>query len=134
MFVKEDPAEDYLGEDDPFARDEDIAGTTRSKEIQALDCLRDNMDLPCLRTQSPSCVRTPVFLGHGSADDRVHARLGEEAGATLAALGIGVTLQIYQGSGHWYKEPDEIDDIVDFLAKEVGIVSSTLAEKGLKLG
>ena len=93
------------------------------KEIEALNFLRDNIDLPPLITSQPAALNTPVFLGHGTADMTVDVKLGEDAVGTLKGLGINVTWHQYGDFGHWFKEPDEIDDIVDFLCEKMNLRS-----------
>jgi uncharacterized protein YggL (DUF469 family) len=61
-----------------------------------------------------------VFLGHGDADEKKPYALGHAAAETLQALGFDVTWRLYQNLGHWYKVPDEIDDIVNFIQNSVG--------------
>ncbi|KAI1101059.1 hypothetical protein F4804DRAFT_335665 [Jackrogersella minutella] len=58
---------------------------------------------------------TPIFLGHGDADEKKPPRFGKAAMQTMEAAGYDVVWKLYQGLGHWYKIPDEIDDIVDFI-------------------
>lgn len=38
-------------------------------------------------------------------------------------FGMDVTWRAYEGFGHWYKVPDEIDDVVRFLKESVGVPS-----------
>ena len=45
----------------------------------------------------------------------------------LRALGYEVVWKLYPGLGHWYKIPDEIDDIVEFIRGSVGWDSSPVA-------
>ncbi|KAJ9199872.1 hypothetical protein DTO164E3_4329 [Paecilomyces variotii] len=142
----EDPHEQYnnnedLSSFDPFGEDSDDSdpGTSTeefSRTISAINHLRDILDLPPLlnageehnsvsRITTPADVnhlRTPVFLGHGAADPKVSVRLGEEMVRLLAGpLDMDVTWKRYEGFGHWYKVPDEIDDLVDFLRTKVGV-------------
>jgi predicted esterase len=64
---------------------------------------------------------TPYFLGHGTADEKVSVRLGLQSRDTLLQLGQDVTWKQYDGWGHWYKAPDELDDIACFLREKVGL-------------
>ncbi|PKY04389.1 putative phospholipase/carboxylesterase [Aspergillus campestris IBT 28561] len=129
-------------DDDPFSRndeeDEDIPAP-----IQALNHVRDILDLPSLRHEgesgfegvvqkgdSESCgppkphLQTPVFLGHGFADPKVSVDLGERMASVLShGFGMDVTWKAYENFGHWYKMPDEIDDVVDFLKEKAGVPS-----------
>jgi predicted esterase len=66
---------------------------------------------------SPPFVNTPIFLGHGAVDEKVSVRLGEEARDTLEGLGCDVQWKAYEELGHWYKVPDEMDDVVEFLER-----------------
>lgn len=63
-------------------------------------------------------LSTPVFLGHGVDDATVDIDLGREARYTLARLGLNVEWKEYTGAeleGHWFKVPEEVDDITNFL-------------------
>jgi len=115
-------AEDAGNEDDPFGHG-DLPEFV-SKELSALNFIRENINMPPLTTFEPLALSTPVFLGHGTADDRVHVSLGKEAASTLEGLGIDVTWIPYQDFYHWFKEPDEIDDIITFLQEKMHLVTS----------
>lgn len=60
----------------------------------------------------------PVFLAHGTDDAEVDVELGRTARKLLSRLSTVVTWREYRGAeqdGHWIKEPEELDDIVQFL-------------------
>ncbi|KAL2010305.1 hypothetical protein VTN00DRAFT_6112 [Thermoascus crustaceus] len=128
---------------DPFARDESTVSNPQaagSPKAQALNHIRDILNLPPLSlndddedkshghseeelSASASTypqLRTPIFLGHGSDDPEVSVRLGERMTFLLSEKPhMDVTWKAYEGFGHWYKVPDETDDMVAFLkAKE----------------
>lgn len=66
-----------------------------------------------------SLLRTPIFLGHGTDDAYVDVALGRQARDVLAQLGLKAEWKEYTGAdqeGHWFKEPEELDDIAKFLA------------------
>ena len=65
-------------------------------------------------------LTTPLFLGHGEDDQKIRYERGEEAAQTLRSLGMLIQWKGYSGLGHWYKIPDEIDDIVEFLRTKIG--------------
>ncbi|KAI4156203.1 MAG: hypothetical protein LQ340_000456 [Diploschistes diacapsis] len=69
--------------------------------------------------------KTPVFLGHGTLDNKVNIRHGELGRDVLRELGLQVQWRTYE-DGHWYTEPEEIDDIVAFLQENTGIHVATL--------
>lgn len=104
------------GEDDPFAgddvEDEDV-------EIQPTHFVGDVMDLSPNFSSLPSLC-TPVFMGHGKADEKVDMELGENAARILRRMGLDLIWREYD-VGHWYMVPDEIDDVVTFLRESVGI-------------
>ena len=43
---------------------------------------------------------------------------------------MDVTWKTYDGFGHWYKVPDQIDDMVDFLQKKVGVTPKAREASG----
>ncbi|KAJ5652261.1 Phospholipase/carboxylesterase/thioesterase [Penicillium longicatenatum] len=97
-------------EDDPFQRPgqvhDDFNPFTEDTEvkvpvpIQAIDYIRDMLDLPMLtkdeEPQSPSNL-------------------------CQLQTGINVTWKSYEGLGHWYRVEDEIQDILKFLESHAGI-------------
>ncbi|KIX92841.1 uncharacterized protein Z520_11505 [Fonsecaea multimorphosa CBS 102226] len=64
-------------------------------------------------------LSTPVFLGHGTDDAYVDISLGRHARDVLTRVGFfEVMWKEYVGAeqeGHWFKEPEQVDDIVQFL-------------------
>ena len=38
----------------------------------------------------------------------------------MRTAGYRVEWKLYSGLGHWYKFPEEIDDIVEFISSHVG--------------
>ena len=112
---------DGIGEEDvggfSFGREEDEVEEIVS--VQAANLVRNVLSMDQIAVErsnaSPLCLRTPVFLGHGDSDEKVNCKLGKEAARTLLALEMDVTWKSYNDFGHWYKVPDEIDDILAFL-------------------
>ena len=130
-----DPAVEDGNEDEddifgPCRADEDSscqdAGSCRRAPLhelqrRAADVARDIASLaPLSPSQEVLFPRTPIFLGHGRNDEKVSVDLGGQARSVLQALGCNVTWKDYD-EGHWYKVPEEIDDIVDFLQGPVRI-------------
>lgn len=72
------------------------------------------------RSKALGALSTPVALGHGEADEKVIPALGEKACRALRSTGFEVEWKSYEGQGHWYKIPDQIDDIVKFIKERVG--------------
>ncbi|TLD14972.1 hypothetical protein PspLS_10810 [Pyricularia sp. CBS 133598] len=109
--------DEVLDEDDPF-----FDGSDDNETVSLDPASRTAVferDLLCLPLDRPGSDRTaestPIFLGHGRIDGKVPRSLGE-----AMAAGYKVELKIYDNLGHWYKIPDEIDDLVDFLRSSVG--------------
>jgi predicted esterase len=108
------------GEDiteNPFASDnkvnidlEDDLGTKVARFIRKniMDASTCNKELLVYR-------RIPIFLGHGDQDDIVELDYGNNAMVALRSLGLGISWKVYEQQGHWYKVPDTIDDIAEFL-------------------
>lgn len=64
-----------------------------------------------------------VWLGHGRDDAYVDVEEGRRASGVFERAGAVVTVREYEGAdeeGHWLKEPEEVDDIVEFLRGVVG--------------
>lgn len=72
------------------------------------------------RSKALGALSTPVALGHGEADEKVVPALGEQACRALRSTGFEVEWKSYEEQGHWYKIPDQIDDIVKFIKERVG--------------
>ena len=67
-----------------------------------------------------AAVSTPILLGHGVDDPVVEVELGRQARETLAGVGLEAEWREYSGAemdGHWFKAPEQIDDIASFLAR-----------------
>ncbi|KAK1767887.1 Alpha/Beta hydrolase protein [Phialemonium atrogriseum] len=101
--IDEAVEEAVVDEDDPFSGGDD----------------GEHQD-PAKPDRESTAQSTPIFLGHGSADEKVPCSLGEAMAATLEKADYKVELKVCHGLGHWYKMPDEIDDIVEFLRSVVG--------------
>ncbi|MCJ1288730.1 hypothetical protein MMC34_000259 [Xylographa carneopallida] len=65
--------------------------------------------------ESEAAFRTPVFLGHGMEDGKVRTRWGEEMRDAMRGFGVEVTWRGYEGLGHWFEVPAEVDDVINFL-------------------
>lgn len=111
-----------VGEVVIFGEDGDNDGKDDSPPpIQALNLVRDILSMDKIDSRDtidgynyPN-LATPVFLGHGREDAKVNCGLGEDAATALQTLGMEVTWRCYPELGHWYKIPDEIDEIVEFI-------------------
>ncbi|POR31016.1 Acyl-protein thioesterase 1 [Tolypocladium paradoxum] len=71
---------------------------------------------------------TPVFLGHGTDDAYVDIELGRQARHVLTSVGLKVEWREYAGAeqeGHWFKVPDEVDDMADFFTMVASSSAST---------
>lgn len=112
-----------MDDDNPFATSdgdgepEDPALRVRNFERDLL-CINTTQDTMIEHQQTASS--TPIFLGHGDIDEKKPYALGEGAARTMRAAGYNVEWRLYPGLGHWYKIPDEIDDIVEFISSRVG--------------
>lgn len=124
-----DEEEEGGGEDGVvFGSDDDGAGkgaversvSLGELQVRAANAARDIASLPSLSSgEVPLFPRTPIFLGHGRNDEKVSVRLGQQARDVLLSLGCRVRWQDYD-EGHWYKVPEEIDDLANFLREIVG--------------
>ena len=92
-----------------------------SSHTNILNHLRELIDLPELTSADLSALKTPVFIGHGAADRKVHPKNGEIAVASLRELGMNVRWYAYENFGHWIQEPDEVNDMIDFLRERAEV-------------
>jgi len=91
-------------------------------QLRAAHCIQTALDLPLSPVHGAiGFAGTPCMLGHGTADPKVVVQHGEEARDVLTNLGANVTWKPYADFGHWWKEPDTIDDIAAFFVEWVGM-------------
>jgi predicted esterase len=104
-------------QDDIFdAVEEDGRSVSSDAIVQALLLQRDILSIPCDDVDKIKVpLSIPVFIGHGKADEKVKISLGEDIVRTFQSLGMSVTWKQYPDHGHWYKIPEEIDDIIQFI-------------------
>lgn len=112
------------GEDDafdPFARDDDSDSPPGDPGQLALDWLREEVQTSTASLSPPDIVarKVPVFMGHGTEDDRVSVILGRDASRSLRGIGVDVVWEEYEGLGHWYSGP-MLRDLVHFLDAHMG--------------
>jgi acetyl esterase/lipase len=110
---------------DPFDRgDEDEDGENGEEEALGVEAsvvkvLREMLELEGdggVKSR-PKAFDTPVFLGHGTEDDKVPVARGRGAAECLRAAGMHVEWKEYSGLGHWYSA-DMLTDIASFLADQ----------------
>lgn len=109
--------EDDAGrEQSPADEVEDARGCPAAK---ALNVFRQEiLSIPPHDSNNPPDVlETPAFYGHGSDDEKIACRLGDELVETLTELGMTVRHQIYPGLGHWFQAPEEINDMISVFTK-----------------
>ena len=109
----------------PFAADVEAYLTSRHvlppKETHAEESRAPRnavLSLMSLALQQASLdfVKTPIFIAY------VDVELGRQAANVLRSGGWKIEWREYQGAeveGHWYKVPDEMDDIYAFLSRSV---------------
>ncbi|KAF7547909.1 hypothetical protein G7Z17_g7408 [Cylindrodendrum hubeiense] len=101
-------------EDDPFERDPSEDSKTPLQ--LTIDELRDEAEVVpiCSTTESFPFLTTPVFMGHGTEDEKVAYQHGQHAAKLLEQMGISVDFHTYPELGHWYC-PEMLGDILEFL-------------------
>ena len=107
----------------PFRRQIDsvieVGTDHKARRLGAMNYMGNTVPVPSLGHCPPSerleSFATPVFLGHGSKDVKVRTVWGEEMRDTLRSLSVDVVWKGYEALEHWYKVPDEVEDISGFL-------------------
>ena len=110
-----DTANTSSHEDDVFDRD---SSEHKTPSQQVLDLLRSEIGLSASSSDgdssSSSFLSTPVFLGHGTKDEKVLLQHGNDAAQILQKMGLDVRFREYEGLEHWYSA-EMLADIVSFL-------------------
>ena len=107
----------------PFRRQIDsvmnVDTDQRARRLAALEYIRNTVPIPdlshCPASERLKGLVTHVFLGHGSKDVKVRTAWGEDMRDTLKSLDVDVVWKEYEALEHWYKVPDEVEDISGFL-------------------
>jgi predicted esterase len=103
--------------DDIFARD-DEEPEHRTKFEKAVGWLREELqisgDSAEKATEPHSIQSIPVFMAHGTEDEKVPSAIGKLAADFLSNIDVDVAWKEYEGLGHWYSE-DMLRDVVQFL-------------------
>jgi predicted esterase len=113
-------------EEDPFARSDDedgvdmferggdIPGPEETNFEKAIGWLREELQIEKEQEKHTEPPRVPVFMGHGSEDEKVPVALGKLAAELLGDVGMCVEWKEYDGLGHWYSE-HMLKDVIAFL-------------------
>ncbi|CAA9959591.1 hypothetical protein PTMSG1_03008 [Pyrenophora teres f. maculata] len=114
----DDDASVKLDEDveDMFERDEDESGT-ETKFERAVGWLGEELGT-CGNVSGehdqPAMQSIPVFMGHGTNDEKVPCSIGKLAAELLTTLDVNVTWEEYEGLDHSYSD-EMLRGVVEFL-------------------
>ncbi|KAI4273488.1 MAG: hypothetical protein LQ337_004589 [Flavoplaca oasis] len=114
LVASESGAENMSGDvDDLFESGDEADGDDNDAPTQAVAFLREEL---AMSAQGRSMVvrQIPLFLGHGTEDEKVPIGLGRGAASCLERLGVRADWREYDGLGHWYSSA-MLGDIVDNL-------------------
>ncbi|GKT65945.1 acyl-protein thioesterase [Colletotrichum tofieldiae] len=116
LIESDDDVFESSNDESPYGWEEDKPEADPLK--RALRIIREEVDLPSQQSESvPPFQKTPVFLGHGSKDDKVLLLHGQQACRVLRLMGGNVELREYCKLGHWYSE-EMLQDMLEFLGSE----------------
>ncbi|KAL2195112.1 Alpha/Beta hydrolase protein [Corynascus similis CBS 632.67] len=106
---------------DPFEREDEEGAAVQQElcvEAKVVRLLREMLELDGDgQTCRPKSFDTPVFLGHGLADEKVPNARGRRAADCLRAAGFHVEWKAYSGLGHWYSR-EMLADMASFLTQK----------------
>ncbi|KAL2263280.1 hypothetical protein VTK26DRAFT_7470 [Humicola hyalothermophila] len=116
---------------DPFERDgeeEDEDGEEGTADVAAavVKALKEKLEMEGegrAPKSRPRVFDTPVFLGHGALDEKVHIGWGREAAGCLEKMGMHVSWNEYPSLGHWYSA-EMLTDLAEFLRNRAGCETS----------
>lgn len=69
-----------------------------------------------------SVLSSPVFVSHGTDESLVSVRLGRQAARILQQIDVSTEWEEFTGAeagGHWIKQPEGINQIVQFIQKQL---------------
>lgn len=122
-----DPPTSSQDDENPFAPEKHIDEDV-DLPAEAVAWLREELDFPIARSSSPSTFLPfqliPIFLAHGTGDEKVSIELGRQARDCLGVLGAKVEWREYEDLGHWYSKP-MLGDLVEFLTDETDRTKSS---------
>ena len=99
------------------------SGLQSPGDLQSNKLFIHNMTMSDHGLSSNTATNTPVFLSHAKDDEVVDFDLGFQLRNILQQqLGMKVTWREYDDGGHWIKEPEGFDDVLDFLKATFGSV------------
>ncbi|EZF33617.1 hypothetical protein H101_02828 [Trichophyton interdigitale H6] len=103
----------------PFANEiEDIQFPNEMIPKLLLDTIRCEEQVQASTAEAEAMLSTPVFLVHGADDTLIDVEVGRRVHRILTGLGMKSGWAEYVGAekeGHWIKEPEGFDAIVQFL-------------------
>ncbi|KAH8816377.1 Alpha/Beta hydrolase protein [Xylogone sp. PMI_703] len=94
-----------------------LSGRKYLRDILDLDDTEDSYSVSEL-------LQTSIFMGHGEDDRKVKLEWAKEMRNTLVSLDLKIQFKSYELLEHWFKVPDEIDDLSAFLRGQWGETSS----------
>ncbi|EFR03626.1 hypothetical protein MGYG_06620 [Nannizzia gypsea CBS 118893] len=108
-----DTAED--DDDNPFIEETEDE-VEISLPVRAVMSLAEDLGMSLSEPPShePPFQQTPLFLAHGTEDEKVPVDCGREARRCLSMIGVDVTWAEYAGLGHWYSK-EMLGDLVAFI-------------------
>ncbi|TVY40220.1 Acyl-protein thioesterase [Lachnellula occidentalis] len=119
-------------DDDPFCKsgdEDDSDGFQKDRSAkkdlptQAVMFLRDEIEMG---DKAGMVFRdVPVFMGHGTEDEKVPIEIGREAKTCLELLGADVQMVEYEGLGHWYSD-EMLGDIFGFLREKLSLSQNVI--------
>ncbi|KAF4998912.1 hypothetical protein FGRMN_2843 [Fusarium graminum] len=116
----DDDEEHFSGDENPFASSDTVSVSHDARD-RVHGYARELLSLESTgRSEALQTFSTPILLGHGEKDEKVVPSLGRQACRVLQSVGFEVQWESYEDQGHWYKVPDQIDDIVNFINKKLG--------------
>jgi predicted esterase len=111
-----DLSEDNGGVEEGLFERDGQESNNGSRFERAVEWLREELQIEDGNSDTRSCSMQsiPVFMGHGSEDEKVPCGMGRLAAQFLRGIDVDVDWNEYEGLGHWYSD-DMLQDICQFL-------------------
>jgi predicted esterase len=123
---EEDPfshSGDEDSDNDPFNKDKD----SKKKDLPtpAVKFMREEINMD---DKAGMVFRDiPIFLGHGTEDEKVPIMNGREAKTSLELIGAYAKMVEYEGLGHWYSD-EMLGHIFDFLRERLCVEDAAVVD------
>lgn len=97
----------------------ELVGDETGQKLAAMQRLYLGDDKQQTSLSPQQLLSTPILLEHCQDDDIIRIQSGLLLRDFIGNLGLSVDFHEYENGGHWFNEPQGVDDFVVFLRKAI---------------